>query len=321
MKTVLIDNSLCAYTLRDDASPEHIYKYIKALADAGVRYVEIDFRTIMKLRDLPKEIGYVFRLVDPMFLSVAELFDFDYILVTFADVRRKIKTDIPMMLELPVMNKLSGQVLRYAASQVDGRITAVRIRGSCPLMEHEEAARYVARLKNEFPVPLDFCPMNDNRTALDSAVKLSLANADSLTLSMGVSERFCSLEEYFFTLMSVYNMKPKEFSSGPLCAATVFHSNIFRSGHSNGIIRYMDILDHDIHFLRNADTGERVSLRVGLKDTEYIHRGFLTALERMAKDENIPDDIFKDLNEAVRHYDTDFYSPGLMKKKHRGLLN
>lgn len=321
MKTVLTDNSLCTYTLRDDAPPEYIYKYIKSLADAGVRYVEIDFRTIMKLRDLPKGIGYVFRLVDPMFLSVAELFEFDYILLTFADIRRNIKTKVPIMLELPVLDNLSGQVLRYAASEVDGSITAVRIRGNHPLMEHGEASRYVTRLKNEFPVPLDFCPMNDMRTALDSAMRFTFAGADSLTLTMGISDRFCSLEEYFFTLMSVYDILPKELSLSPLCAATVYHGNIFRNGRGDGITRYMDILDHDIHFLQNADTGERVKMRMSLKDTQYIHKTFVTALERMARSEEIPDDVFDSISEALRHYDTDFYSPGLMNKKRRGLLN
>lgn len=321
MKTVLTDNSLCAFTLDDNASPEYIYKYIKSLADAGVRYVELDFRTIMKLRDLPEGIGYIFRLIDPMFLGVAELFDFDYILLTFADVRRKIKTDTPIMLELPLLDNISRQVLHYAAREVDGRITAVRIRGSYPLMEYEEAAGYVGRLKNEFPVPLDICPMNDNRTALDSAMKFTMANTDSLTLSTGISERFCSLEEYFFTLLSVYDTLPKELSIGPLCASTVYHSAIFRNSRGDGITRYMDVLGHDIHFLRNADTGERVKMRLGLKDTEYIQKTFLTALERMAKAEDIPDDIFNSINEAMRHYDTDFYSPELINKKRRGLLN
>ncbi|MDE7362310.1 MAG: hypothetical protein K2N38_10300 [Oscillospiraceae bacterium] len=321
MKTVLTDNSLCAYTLHDSASPEYIYKYIKSLADAGVRYVELDFRTIMKLRDLPKGIGYVFRLVDPMFLNVAELFDFDYILLTFADVRRKIKTNVPVMLELPVMDNISRQVLQYAAHEIDGSITAVRIRGAHPLMEHAEAAKYVARLKNEFPVPLDFCPMNDKRTALDSAMKFTMAGADSLTLTMGITERFCSLEEYFFTLMSVYDTLPKELSISPLCAATVYHSHIFRNGRSDGITHYMDILDHDIHFLQNADTGERVKMRMSLKDTEYIHKTFVTALEKMAKSEDIPADIFDGINEALRHCGTDFYSSELINKKRRGLLN
>lgn len=321
MKTVLTDNSLCAYTLRDDATPEYIYKYIKSLADAGVRYVELDFRTIMKLRDLPKGIGYIFRLVDPMFLNVAELFSFDYILLTFADIRRKIKTASPIMLELPVLKNISRQVLQYAAHEVDGRITAVRMRGSHPLMEHEEAARYVAGLKNEFPVPLDFCPMNDNKTALDSAMKFTMANADSLTMTMGISEKFCSVEEYFFTLMSVYDTLPKELSIAPLCAATVYHDRIFRNSRGDGITHYMDILDHDIHFLRNADTGERVKMHMSLKDTEYIHKTFVTALEKMAKSEEIPEDIFENINEALRHFNTDIYSPELINRKRRGLLN
>lgn len=321
MKTVLTDNSLCAYTMFDDASPEYIYKYIQSLANAGVRYVELDFRTLMKLRELPKGIGCIFRLVDPMFLRLAELFDFDYILVTFADVRRRIKTSVPIMLELPVIERYSRRVLQYAEQTMDGRVTAVRIRGSHPLMTAEEARTYVNGLKNEFPVPLDFCPMNDNRTALDSAMKFTAAGADSVTLTMGLTERYCSLEEYFFTLMSVYDTLPAELRISPLCSATVYHRYLFRNRNGDGIMRYMDILDHDIHFLQNADTGERVRMRMSLRDTEYLHKTFVTALEKMARDEEIPGDVFEDLNNAIRHYDTDFYNSELFGRKRRGLLN
>ena len=47
MKAVLIDRSLCSTRLREDVRPEHIYGYIKALADAGVKYVELDFHSLM----------------------------------------------------------------------------------------------------------------------------------------------------------------------------------------------------------------------------------------------------------------------------------
>lgn len=321
MKTVLTDNSLCVYTLFDDVPPEYIYKYIQSLAKAGVRYVELDFRTLMKLRELPEGIGYIFRLVDPMFMKLTEVFDFDYILVTFADIHRKIKTSVPIMLELPVIENYSRKILHYAEQTIDGRITAVRIRGSYPLMTSEEVRARVGKLKNEFPVPLDFCPMNDYRTALDSALKFTAANADSVTVTMGVTERYCSLEEYFFTLMSVYETLPDNLKVSPLCSATVFHRYLFRNRNGDGITRYMDILDHDIHFLQNADTGERVRMRMSLKDTEYLQRTFVSALERMARDEEIPDDIFDDINDAIRHYDTGFYSSELLGRRRKGLLN
>lgn len=321
MKTVLIDNSLCAYALHDDANPEYIDKYIRALGESGVRYVEVDFRTVMKLRRLPKGIGYIFRLVDPMFLSLSEVFDFDYMLLTIADIRKKIKTAVPVMLELPVEAEQPRNVFRYARELVDGDITAVRIRGSRPVMTREEAFAYIGGLKNSIPVPIDICPMNELKTALDCAVKFSAAGADSLTLTMGLPERYCSLEEFYFTLMSVFDTLPPELRASPLCKATVYGRYIFRNGNTEGIPFLMDLLDHDIHFLRNADTGERVPMRMSLKDTEYLHKTFVSALERMARGEDIPDDIFSRLNDAVRHYGTDIYNDELLNRKRRGLLN
>lgn len=324
MKTVLTDNSLCAYTMFDNASAEHISKYIQSLANAGVRYAEIDFRTLMKLRELPKGIGYIFRLVDPMFLGLTELYDFDYVLLTMPDVRRPVKTDVPVMLEIPMLDgeeRYSRKLLQYASKLVEGKITAVRIRGAHPLMDMGEAFDAVRAMKNEFPVPVDICPTNDYRTALDNAVKFTSAGIDSLTITMGITEKYCSLEEYFFTLMSTYEALPRELSLNPLCAATVYHRCIFRNRRGDGIMRYMDILDHDIHFLRNVDTNKRVKLRMGLKDTEYLHKTFATALEQMAKDEEIPDDLFADLSSAIREYNGDFYNAGLLDRKHKGLLN
>lgn len=324
MKTVLTDNSLCAYTMYDNASDEHISKYIQSLANAGVRYVEIDFRTLMKLRELPKGIGYIFRLVDPMFLGLTELYDFDYVLLTMADVRRLVKTEVPIMLEIPMVDgseRYSRKLLHYASKLVDGKVTAVRIRGAHPLMEQTEAFDAVRAMKNEFPVPIDICPTNEYRTALDNAVKFTGAGIDSLTVTMGVTEKYCSLEEFYFTLMSTYESLPRELSLSPLCAATVYHRCIFRNRRGDGIMRYMDILDHDIHFLRNVDTNKRVKLRMGLKDTEYLHRTFATALEKMAKDEDIPDELFADLSSAIKEYNGDFYNAGLLDHKHKGLLN
>lgn len=321
MKTVLTDNSLCAYTLCDDAPAEFIYKYIQSLAKAGVRYIELDFRTLMKLQKLPEGVGYIFRLVDPMFLGLADLYDFDYMLLTLSDVRRLVKTSVPVMLELPSSDDYPNRVFRYSSKLIGGQITAVRVRGYYPLTGIEETFAAVNKLKNVFPVPVDFCPTNELKTALDAAVKFTRAGIDSLTVTMGLTERYCSLEEYFFTLMSIFDALPGELSLSPLCAATVYHRYIFRNRRGDGITHYMDILDHDIHFLHNVDTNERVKLHMSLRDTEYLHRTFVTALEKMARDEDIPGELFDDLSSAIRHYDTDFFNSDLLNRKRRGLLN
>ena len=53
MKTVIIDNSLCTLPIAEGTSPELICRYIHALAETGVKYVELDFRTVMKMQELP----------------------------------------------------------------------------------------------------------------------------------------------------------------------------------------------------------------------------------------------------------------------------
>lgn len=320
MKTVIIDNSLCSYTLHDNANPEHIYKYIEALAAAGVRYVELDFRTVMKVNELPDSVGYIFRLVDPMFSELAEVFDFNYVLITFADLKRNIKAKIPVMLELPAPFTPPPKLLGYVSSQIEGTVSALRFRGSYPLWNAEKMCETVRELKNSVAVPIDMCPLNGKRTALDSAVKFSIAGADSLTLTMGMTEKYASLEEYVFTLMSVYDTLPREFDLSALCRAAVYHRYIFRNG-VNGIPRVMDILDSDIRSLKNADTGESVRMRVTLKDTQYLQRQFVSALEKMAGEEGMPLDVFEDISTAIKRFDANIFNERLLSRKRSGLLN
>lgn len=321
MKTVITDNSLCAFTLNDKADPKHIYSYISALADAGVKYVEIDFRTVMKMTELPDNIGYVFRMVDPMFAELADVFDFSYILVTLNDLKKRIRTEQPVILEVPGMNTLTPKLLYLAQSQIDGRISEGSLRGCCPMMEPREAARFVHGLKNSVPIPINVCPLNDNKCALDSAIKLSMSSIDSLTLCMGLTSKYASLEEYLFTLMSVHETLPREFNMAALCRAAFYHRLIFRNNGADSITNIMRLLDYDIHNLTNVDTGEKVKMHMTLKDNQYMRRHFVSAIEKMAASEGIPDDVFEDLYAAVKYYDKGIFNEELLYKENKGLLN
>ena len=321
MKTVITDNSLCAFALSENADPKHIYNYISALGDAGVKYAEIDFRTVMKMSELPGNIGYVFRMVDPMFAELADVFDFSYILVTLNDMKKRIRTEQPVILEVQGLNTVSNKLLYLAQSQIDGKISEASIRGSFPIMPPQEAARYVYKIKNAVTVPINICPLNENRCALDSAIKLSMASVDSLTLCMGLTNKYASIEEYLFTLMAVHETLPKEFDMAAICRAAFYHRLIFRNTVGDSITNIMRLLDHDIHSLTNVDTGERVRLHMSLKDNQYMRRHFVSAIEKMAEEEGIPDDVFADICAAVKYFDKGIYNEELLYKEKKGLLN
>lgn len=321
MKTVITDNSLCTNTLFDNAKSEDIYNYIEMLAAAGVKYVELDFRTVMKLRELPKGVGYIFRLVDPMFLRLTEVFDFDYVLITFPDLKKKISTDVPLMLELPVMDSLPGRAVRFAQAQVDGEIALVRLCGSYEMFTPAEASAYVLRMKNDVTVPVDFCPMNGKKTALDCAVRFAFASADSLTLSMGSNGRFASFEDFVFTLMSVYDTIPSELNAGAMCRASVYNKYIFKNSRKDSVLQLMEILDNDIRMLTNGDTGERVKTRVRLKDAQFMRQSYITAVEKMMKNEDLPEDIFNELIKAVKSTGARVFKDDILAERRKGLLN
>lgn len=320
MRTTLVDNSLCVYILRDDVNPEYIYRYIEALREAGVKYVELDFRALMKLRTLPSGIGYIFRLVDPMFLKLCEVFDFDYIHLTLSDIKKKIKTDIPAMLGFSAGENLNARVFHYARQLLDGEITAVRLRGSFPYMSVGEAEQYILHLKNEVPVPIDICPMNGRRNALDTAVKFTAADVDSLTLALGQSEKFCALDDYFFTLLMMFNKLPRDYDLGAICRASVYQHYIFKNS-GDLVGQLFKIFEQDSRMLFNADTGERVRMKMGVRNSDFLQKTYISALQKMAREEDIPEDIFRCIEDAVNRFDISLCDDGVYETKKRAFLN
>lgn len=321
MKTVLIDNSLCAYPLSDSANPDLIYNYICALKDTGVRYIELDFRTLMKLHHLPEGLGYIFRIVDPMFMQLTDYFDFSYVLATYSDLQKGIKTDVPIMLETPYVHGNMGKTLRLLKKSTDGNIAALRLRSDFDYCTPEDIVREYKKICSDVtPLPVDICALNTHKTALDAALKFTAAQADSLTLTAGLPAKYCSLEEYFFALMTLFDSLPDGFDIHSLGKVSVYRQRIFQTG-EQALPKLLDTLDNDIRCLTNADTGEKVNMRLSLKDTEYLRQTFVSALEKMAESEEIPKDCFDVINEAIKYYDRGIYNDEMLRKIKTGLLN
>ena len=321
MKTVLTDNSLCAYPLRDDADPDLVFNYIRALKSAGVRYVELDFRTLMKLRRLPEGVDYIFRMVDPMFMSLTDIYDFRYIVITYKDLGKKIKTNVPVMFESPYVKGSINVIPDLVKGCVDGELGALRVRWGFEYETPEGIMDIYKELVNGYrPYPIDICPLNNYKTSLDTALKFTAAGVDSLTLTAGLPSKYCSLEEYLFALMTVFDSLPSELDIQSLGRVSVYRSRIFQTG-EQALPKLLDTLDRDIRCLKNADTGHAVPMRVSLKDSEYLNHTFVTALEKMADAQEIPYDIFKELTEAIKHFDSGMYNEDLLHRKRSGLLN
>ncbi len=322
MKTVLTDNSLCTLPIDENARPQHIYRYIQALAETGVKYVELDFRTVMKMQELPDGVGYIFRLGDPMFAELTQAFDFNYVLVTIQDLKENINVGrTPVIIEFPAIHGLSRQLIKLAQGQISAPISMTRVRGSYPLMSEGEVGEMVWRAKNAVTVPVDICPMNGKKTALDMAIKASRAGVDSLTMCMGRSKNYAALEDYVFTLMSVHDILPKEISLSAMCRAEMLHHLVFRSRAEDCITDMMRIIDHDIANLTNVDTGDRVKLHVSLKDKMMLRHTYVTALQKFAEEEDIPEDLMADMADAINHFDFHQFDQEIMYDEKPKLLN
>lgn len=320
----MIDNSLCVYTLKDNISGGIICDYIEALRDAGVRYVELDFRAVMKMDAcLPDGIGYIFRLMDPMFADIAKELKFNYLLITASDLEKGIQSNIPVMLECRADNGVAaGRIKRVAERMIDGEITAVRLRQSFPMLSVQDSYNWRIAARNAIMLPIDICPMNECRTALDTALKFTKENVDSLTLTMGSPERYCSMEEYIITLMTVFDALPPEYDLNALCRASVYQNAIFRNGNMVGITRLLNILDRDFQFLVNADTGKKVNLKAVLRKRNNMRKQYITALESLARRDNWQPEDYKMITDTLKRLGDRFYSPDLLNiGKHTGFRN
>ncbi len=323
MKTVIIDNSLCALPLDEAVRPEHIYKYIKSLGEAGIKYVQMDFRTIMRMEELPDGIGYIFSSVDPMFARLADTFDFDYTLVSFNALQRGVSVNTPAIIQFPANITLSRRLLKLAESLIHGQAGVVRLMGDFPMMTPDEARAMVNDMKNSVTVPIDICPTNGGKTALDTALKMSAAGIDCVTMTMGTSGRYASFEEYLFSLMAIFGALPDKFSMAALCKAAIYHKLVFVGEKSDSITQIMRLLDYDINHLCNTDTGDRVRLRITLRENQLLNSEFVSSMERMLDGEDMPDDIRREIEDAVRHFDKGLFNEDILRENNgrKGLPN
>lgn len=268
MKTVLIDNSLCALSIKDNAEASDISRYIMALAQTGVKYVELDFRALMKIRRLPEGIGYIFRPVDPMFMRFTEVFRFDYVALSVSEITKYSKlndlnTGTPVLLSLPLpggdfMTRSPREIIQCAEGVIRSKVTSVRFRGDFPLLSAADAEKYISFLRRRVAVPVDICPTNGCRTALNTALNFINCNTDSVTVTMGSPDKYCSLEELMITFLTMFGGCPEELSMAGLCKAAALHTQVFNSSLASDIPNLVNVFENDFLFLQNADTGERV---------------------------------------------------------------
>lgn len=294
MKTVLIDNSLCSLTINDDAEAADINRYICALAQTGVRYVEIDFRALMKLRRLPDGIGYIFRPVDPMFMKFTEVFRFDYVALTVTDIMKYRKIGIPVMLSIPLpgsfIERSPREIVQCAGDVIGAPVTSVRIRGDYPLITAGDADRYIDFMKRRAAIPVDICPTNNCRTALNTAMNFYGRGADSVTVAMGSSERYCSLEELMITFLTLYGGCPDDLNMSGLCRAAALHTRVFKNSLVSEIPELVKVFEDDFRLLLNADTGEQVAAGSALPVQRRFSQTFANFLKGIKCDWKINGD-------------------------------
>lgn len=319
MKTVLTDISLCAGEFLPDVKAVNIYGYIKALASAGVRYVEIDQRTLQKLRKLPKGIGYIYRVTRPEDVDIIKSHKFNYALIRYSDLFKNIRPDIPVMLEMPFVERAYRQMLGFAQSRLGGRITAVRFCDDFGYKTLGEMRRFVAKIRNTIPIPADFCPINSHKTALDCALKLTFSGADCISFTVPRTSRFASMKEYIMTLMTIYGIIPERFDIGEFSGAAVGSELLFYE--EKGAFEGKNVPYQTFSTSVNVETGKRNLLSPLFKNVGKAENEFSSALEKMISRTDLDKETSDALVDAVKYFDIDICNDSVLYGRHKGLKN
>ncbi len=327
MKTVICDNSLSTQKINYGITPELIYKYITALGDLGVTYVEIDHNIALKMPELPDNVKYIYRVSDPMFMAVMDMFDFDYVLLTPDTLDPKHIPSCPVIFELEGYSASDKMTLNLANSVLKRKISLVQF-NSCfglrcniagrqlDMLKQEDVTKFVRTLKNMITVPISFCAHDNSRNALDFSMKAINARVDMITFGLGACEEYAALDEYLFRKM-VFTHDDRAVME-KICKAAFLHKIIFDTP-KDLFMSILKQIDVDIYQLRNVDTGEHIGSGISLAESATLGYLHTSVLEQFIEEEDIPEDFAQDIRAAIERYDAALYNAQKQVKK--GILN
>ncbi len=327
MKTVICDNSLSTQKINYGIPSELIYKYITALGELGVSYVEIDHEVALKMHELPDNVKYIYRVSDPVYSAVMDMYDFDYVLLTPDTLDPRHRPSCPVIFELESYGASEKATLNLANSVLDRKISLVQF-NTCfglrcnlagkemDMMDQRDVTTFVRTLKNAITVPISLCPHDNTKNALDFCIKAIKARADMITMGLGACEEYAALDEYLFRKM--VSEHDDRAVMEKICKAAFYHKIIFNSP-KDLFMSILKQIDVDILQLRNVDTGEHIGSGISLNESAtlgYIHR---SVLERFIEEEGISEDFADDIKAAIDKYDIALHDAQRHVKK--GILN
>jgi hypothetical protein len=318
MKPVLIDRSLVNTDFADPRPPKRpndghsaqkeLFLYVCSLAEAGASYVELDFKSLIRL---PKPSGaenYIYRLTAPEEFVMANALNFAYAVLPlkFAYVRSRL--ELPVILEIDVGDASDPMavfnILQLISTNMDlTQFQMLRLTGD---FDSATVPAIASVYRRRTVIPLDICPRNGSLTALDSAIAAYRANYDAVTVSFGDNDNFATLEEMLIMLGSMYRI----FVSGTylegICKASLFSSMFAlhkRTNLSLMMSKYMhtptSIEKIDTPFCPKAaaDKPKRAAPKVREKPPFKNTRGLMTrVVNSMGLAEETSDEIMKILD-------------------------
>jgi hypothetical protein len=214
MKPVLIDRSLVGMNFFDTLSGNELtdktatFMYVCSLLEAGASYVELDFKSLMRLPKPSGSENYIYRISAPEEFVVANALKFEYAVLPLEFVHILPRLELPLILEVDVGDATDAlnvfKLLHMISEKIDfTRFQMLRIVG---VFDSDTLPTLIATYRRRTIIPLDICPVNTHLSALDSAITAYRSGFDAITVCYGDGSVYASLEETLIMLGAMYRL-------------------------------------------------------------------------------------------------------------------
>lgn len=305
MKTSLIDRSLVGLNFREITNKTDVYMYADSLVKAGVNYIELDLNALSRLPKPSGSENYIFRIERPDECVIANALPFAYAVLPLHLSYLISKIQIPIILEVKIGDVDPIILLKIIADNIDlTKVSLLRLLGDFSLMPNQ-FDELIKKIRSKYAFSIDICPTNNSLMALSSSIIAYAACVNSITLNFGDNKTFASLEEFFFSLATMYRIIiNKNYITG-ICRAAML---LFLIGENcknniNNIIKHYNINSNDVVLIDGKEkAGDDV-----LKKRVFS--------EKRLSDAPFDEELSEKMTEVLKEYSIDFYSNNPVQKK------
>jgi homocitrate synthase NifV len=208
-KKFIVDRTLPEVVKRTEIVDQDLVgKFITLIKNIGVDFIEINGEVLQKIKKLPENVDYIYRVEDPL-----DVYEFEHLIIDYKKAEtlpeeflNKLRNKkIILEVDIKVLEQLNIEDNCKIFSKLN--IISIRIKG---IVKYNIAGwnRLIENIKNRFSVYVDFCADDKFYMATSVSLESCMDGADVVTAAFnGQVYGFASLEEVILGLKVIKNGK------------------------------------------------------------------------------------------------------------------